>query len=396
VLQGRSSIAFAGFRGSLDLPSKVGSAEQSNTSLIYGKQFILKLFRRLQAGENPDVEIGRFFTEVAHFQRVAPFLGQIDITPGAGEKTTVAMLQGLVANEGDGWEWFLKGLSEFFEKVATIPPPIELPIPTFLASVPVPQPIREHAGPALAAAALLGRRTAEMHLAVATPTSDPAFAAEPFASEDLKRDSLRIQDQITSALDVLKAKFVTLPDEVTGEAALLLTRRRELLDRARALAGVEPGGKRIRIHGDYHLGQTLRTREGQDGDFVLLDFEGEPARPLAERRRKQSPLRDVAGMVRSFSYAAHSALAQFLVVRESASQIDLRAWARLWESAASAEFLRAYRIAIAADPLLLPPPQRAQALFAAYVLEKALYELLYELNNRPTWLQIPMAGILSI
>jgi maltose alpha-D-glucosyltransferase/alpha-amylase len=178
---------------------------------------------------------------------------------------------------------------------------------------------------------------------------------------------------------------------------LLLSLRRELTDRARNLAAGDAGGKRIRIHGDYHLGQTLRTQgDRQEGDFVLLDFEGEPARPLTERRRKQSPLRDVAGMVRSFSYAAQSALAQFLVVRESASEIDLRAWARLWENAASAEFLRAYRRTIAADPSLIPPPQRAHALFAAYLLEKALYELLYELNNRPAWLQIPIAGILTI
>jgi maltose alpha-D-glucosyltransferase/alpha-amylase len=397
VLQGKASTAFPAHLGTHPLPSRLGSAEQSNTSILYGKQLILKLFRRLQAGENPDVEIGRFFTEVAHFKQVAPFLGQIDITPAAGEKATVAMLQGLVANEGDGWEWFLDQLAQFFEQIAELPPPVELPVPTFLANAHVPQQLRETAETTLAAAALLGQRSAEMHLALATPTADPAFAAEPFSAEDLKRDSIRIQDQITSAVEALKTKFVTLPDEVTGDAAVLLTRRRELLDRARTLASGEPGGKRIRIHGDYHLGQTLRTRgHNQEGDFVLLDFEGEPARPLSERRRKQSPLRDVAGMVRSFSYAAHSALTQHLVVRESASVIDLRAWARLWENAASAEFLRAYRTTIAADPSLLPPPQRAQALFASYLLEKALYELLYELNNRPAWLQIPIAGILAI
>ena len=308
------------------------------------------------------------------------------------------MLQGLVANQGDGWEWFLEELAPFFEAVAGTPPPVEIPTSSFIGEIELPPEIQKHAGPTLSAAAILGRRTAEMHLALATATDDPAFAAEPFTAEDLSRDSIRIQDQISSAMEALKAKFTALPDEAVGEAAVLLTRRRELLERARALAGEEPGGKRIRIHGDYHLGQTLRIKgkDSREGDFVLLDFEGEPARPLAERRRKQPPLKDVAGMIRSFSYAAQSALAQFLVVRESASEIDLRTWARLWESAASAEFLRGYREVIAADPSLLPPPERAQTLFTAYLLEKALYELLYELNNRPTWLHIPVAGILSM
>ena len=406
VLTAQASTAFAALRGTQHIQGRVGSAEQSNTSVLYGKQLILKLFRRLQPGENPDVEIGRFLTEVAHFPRIAPFLGAINITPDAGEKTTIGMLQGLVANQGDGWEWFLNELGSFFQNVAAAPAPIEIPTASFLGDFAVPDNLRQTAGPSLAAAALLGKRTAEMHLALATPTRDTAFCAETFSSEDLTRDALRIQDQIISAMEALKAKFITLPDEIVGEAALLLSRRRELLDRARELANVDGAGKRIRIHGDYHLGQTLRVA-GDDkgpgsptsdagGDFVLLDFEGEPARPLAERRRKQSPLRDVAGMVRSFSYVVQSALAQFLVVQEAGSEINLRAWARLWENAACAEFLRAYRTAIAADPSLLPDPERAQALFAAYVLEKALYELLYELNNRPAWLRIPVAGILSM
>ncbi len=398
MLHGRASAVFMSARGNHYLPGRVGSAEQSNTSVLFGKQLILKLFRRLQPGENPDVEIGRFLTEVAHFPRIAPFLGEIDITPATGEKTTIAMLQGLVTNEGDGWEWFLGQLASFFEAAASLPPPIEIPAASFLGEVTVPRELHDFAGPSLEAAALLGRRTAEMHLALATPTRDTAFCAEPFTPEDLNRDSLRIQEQIMSAMEALKAKFTSLPDEIIGEAAILLSKRRELLDRARNLATGDAGGKRIRIHGDYHLGQTLRVAgEGPDGgDFVLLDFEGEPARPLSERRRKQSPLRDVAGMIRSFSYAAQSALAQFLMVQEVGSELNLRIWARLWENAACAEFLRTYRVIVSADATLLPAPERAEALFSAYVLEKALYELLYELNNRPAWLRIPVAGILSM
>jgi maltose alpha-D-glucosyltransferase/alpha-amylase len=257
----------------------------------------------------------------------------------------------------------------------------------------------EHAGPTIDAAALLGRRTAEMHLALATPTDDSAFAAEPFMPEDLARDARRIDTQIMAALDVLKAKLPSLTDVIADDAALLLSRRRELLRRAHAIEGLQAAGKRIRIHGDYHLGQTLRT-EGENGagDFVLLDFEGEPARPLGERRQKQSPLKDVAGMVRSFSYAAFSGLDRFLAEEagRGANAEALSAWASLWQNSASAAFLDAYRTTIAASRDLLPAPEQAQALFTAYLMEKALYELLYELNNRPTWLRIPIGGILSM
>jgi len=316
------------------------------------------------------------------------------------------MLQGLVANVGDGWEWFLTGLAEFFEAVVALPAPEDGESAGFAKDGKAPDEVLKHAAKLLDAAALLGRRTAEMHLALATPTSDPAFAAEPFVPEDLKRDSLRIEEQLASTFEALKSKLPTLTDEVADEAALLLSRRRAMLERARAIADGEAAGQRIRIHGDYHLGQTLRTENAAAGaenaDFVLLDFEGEPARPLAERRRKQSPLKDVAGMVRSFSYAAGAGLEQFLAVHSerSGAAENLRGWARAWERAASAEFLRAYRKKIAAASGLatglLPPPERAQALFTAYLLEKALYELLYELNNRPTWLRIPIGGILSM
>jgi maltose alpha-D-glucosyltransferase/alpha-amylase len=398
-LDARASTAFARTRNSHRLPARVGSAEQSNTSVLYGKELIMKLFRRLQPGENPDVEIGRFLTEIAHFERIAPFLGEITITPSGGEKTTVAMLQGLVANQGDGWQWFLDQLPGFFNSVASLHAP-ETATPGFIRQDALPADAQEYAGPALEAAALLGRRTAEMHLALATATDDPAFAAEPFTAEDLNRDALRIDAQITATLDALKAKLPTLVDMIADDAALLLSRRRELISRAHAIETSQAAGKRIRIHGDYHLGQTLRTggTETEPSDFVLLDFEGEPARPLAERRQKQSPLKDVAGMVRSFSYAAYSGLDQFTGAGDEHNfdREMLAAWAGFWQNATSTEFLRAYRATIASNSELLPPPEQAQSLLTAYMLEKALYELLYELNNRPTWLRIPIGGILSM
>jgi maltose alpha-D-glucosyltransferase/alpha-amylase len=411
TIRGYHSTAFSGIRGTETLPARTGSAEQSNTSILYDGKLILKLFRRLQPGENPDTEIGRFLTEVAHFPRIAPFLGDIRSQPSPeSEPTTLAMLQGLVENEGDGWQFTLDELGRFFESVLTCPPPRELGTVPSLAEAPkpelIPRDAKEHAVLYLDAAALLGRRTGEMHLALATPTENQAFSAEPFSLADLEADAARIGDQVARTLDALKRGFTGLPDEYTTEAAaLLLARRRELFGRAASitqpLSGAaaeetEPGiqaqsGLRTRIHGDYHLGQVLRAR----GDYVILDFEGEPARPLTERRAKQSPLRDVAGMLRSFSYAAYSALDHF-AQRHQGAQRSLELWAQLWQNAVCTEFLAAWRSAVAANPLLTPQPMQADRLLNAYLLEKAMYELLYELNNRPSWVRIPLAGLLAL
>ncbi|MGD0631266.1 MAG: maltose alpha-D-glucosyltransferase [Terracidiphilus sp.] len=409
-LVARASTDFAAAQPLQRLPSHVGSAEQSNTSILYGKGLILKLFRRLQPGENPDVEIGRFLTEKAHFPRIVPFLGEISTTAPSGEKTTIAMLQGLVASQGDGWRWFLNQFAEFFISVTGLPAPPRAPAPSFLSDH---QPLLEAVSLAdlsIRSASLLGRRTAEMHLALATPTNDPAFAAEAFTADELAHDAQRIDRQITSTLEALRMKLSMLKDLTADDAALLLSRRIDLFARANAITATAASGQRIRIHGDYHLGQTLRTTaaadevpqppEAESGDWVLLDFEGEPARPLTERRQKQSPLKDIAGMIRSLSYAAHSGLNQFLdanpALAHSPASETVTAWAVFWQDSVSAEFLRAYRQTIAANPDLLPPAQQAQALLAAYLLEKALYELLYELNNRPAWLRIPLAGILAL
>jgi maltose alpha-D-glucosyltransferase/alpha-amylase len=239
-----------------------------------------------------------------------------------------------------------------------------------------------------------------MHLALATSVDGmpsgvvAAFAAEPFSAEALAADAARIEDQIASTLDALKRALAILPGDLTADsAALILSRRIELIRRAHAITEGRPedSGLLIRIHGDYHLGQVLRAR----GDYVILDFEGEPARTLAERRAKRSPLRDVAGMLRSFSYASHAALERFTQRRPGTAK-SLEPWAHLWLNAVVTEFLTAWRITIAADPHLTPQPLQAHRLLVSYQLEKALYELLYELNNRPAWVRIPLAGILAL
>ncbi len=399
-LVGHRSTAFTDLRGTGPLPSRTGSAEQSNSSLLYDAKLILKLFRRLQPGENPDTEIGRFLTEVAHFPRIAPFLGDIRSTSVGGEPTTLGMLQGLVQNEGDGWEWTLEELGRYYDSVATCPLPSHLGQPaSFLTPALISDSAREHAGLYIDAAALLGRRTAEMHLALATPTADPAFQSEPFSAADLEADAERISRQITGALDALKRGLSHLPETdgaveyVADDAGLLVSRRRELLTAVQQYSAAPPTdyGQRIRIHGDYHLGQILRAKN----DFVILDFEGEPARSLDERRRKQSPLKDVAGMLRSFHYAASSALARFAQRRPDNAR-TIAPWVELWSNGVTTAFLNGYRQAAAANPALLPAPISAQRMLEACLLEKALYELQYELNNRPEWVRIPLAGILNL
>ena len=391
-LSGSSSSIFAEIRGTQAMPSRAGSAEQSNTSLLYDGKMIMKIFRRLQPGQNPDIEIGRFLTEIAKFPRIAPFLGEIARQPVEGAPMAIAMLQELVANEGDGWQWTLDELARFYEGAAGCPPPREEGrLPTLTSPGAIPEEAKERAGLYLEAAALLGRRTAEMHLALATQTDDAAFQAEPFTMSDLRVDARRIDAQINSTLEALKERMATLQFETADDAATILSRRIEIFARAHAITTAQASGKRIRIHGDYHLGQVLRAKN----DFVLLDFEGEPARSLDERRRKQCPLKDVAGMLRSFSYAAWSGLDAY-VQRHPDSGRALEPWARLWEHSVSTAFLNAYRDTIAADPDLLPEAKQADALLNAYLLEKALYELLYELNNRPAWVGIPLAGILAL
>jgi maltose alpha-D-glucosyltransferase/alpha-amylase len=374
----------------LEASSKVGSAEQSNTSLIFDELAILKLFRKLAPGENPEVEMTRFLTETAHFQHIPAYLGDLH---RASDRTTFASLQVFARNQGDGWAWTLEELGRYYEGVVGCPAPSSVGEPaTFESAHQLLTEAREHAGLYLDAARLLGERTAELHLALATHTNDAAFQVEPFTREDLAMERERIDQQVTSALAALERTLATSEQELSPEtikqAHELLARRGTVKERLAELSG-DPGqfGQRIRVHGDLHLGQLLRART----DFLFVDFEGEPARSLEERRRKQSPLRDVAGMLRSFSYAAQAALERHIQRRPEHSS-TLEPWATLWERSVSGEFLRGYRDTMGESPLLASA-EKAQVLLRALLLEKACYELAYELNNRPTWLHIPLTGV---
>jgi maltose alpha-D-glucosyltransferase/alpha-amylase len=374
--------------------SRIG-AEQSNSSILFGDQFILKLFRRLDEGPNPDCEITCYLTEELNFTGVPTFAGTLEYQAPGAPAATLGLLQRLVPNQGDGWTWMEEELGRYYERAMTLPADVAPAAgPTGLLDRGerwLTPELSELLGISDEAAAALGRRTAALHLALATPTSNPAFSAEPLTAADLQAISARVQGHATSAFELLKEALPQLSDELVEMASRVISYRSRVLSRLKRLAGITPDSVRIRIHGDYHLGQVLRV--GQE--FVILDFEGEPARSLAERRAKESPLKDVAGMLRSFSYAARVAL-QAYTARRAGDLERLEPWARLWERSVSAVFLDAYTRTVSGSPLIPAMAEDLAQLLDAYVLDKALYELRYELGNRPAWVRVPLAGILEL
>jgi maltose alpha-D-glucosyltransferase / alpha-amylase len=374
--------------------SRIGG-EQSNSSIVFGDQFILKLFRRLEDGPNPDCEITRYLTEERGFTGVPTFAGSLAYGAPGATTATIALLQRLVPNQGDGWTWMLEELGRYYERAMTLPPdvaPADGPRGWLDRGNQWLTPeLDELLGISDDAAAALGRRTASLHLALSEPTSDPAFAPDPLLPADLAALATGARAHAAAAFELLKETLPHLPDELVEIASRVISYRTRLVARLQRVADLPADTVRIRIHGDYHLGQVLRV--GQD--FVILDFEGEPARSLVERRAKDSVLKDLAGMLRSFSYAARFAL-QAYAARRGGDAERLELWARLWERSVSAVFLDAYRRTVS-DTRLLPAITGDLAqLLDAYVLDKALYELRYELGNRPAWVGVPLAGILDL
>jgi maltose alpha-D-glucosyltransferase/alpha-amylase len=338
----------------------------------------------------------RYLTDEAHFDRVPPFAGAIEYVRDNSEPATLAILQGLVANQGDGWTWAIEELDRYYEACS----PLAFPAAAVainsrhvvdLSDEPIPDVARDHLGLAVDAAARLGRRTGEMHAALAAATS-PAFKPVPLSGAELTGLSTALRDHGARCFDRLRMNLSTLPDDLVEQAGLALGRRRSLLtwfDRVSDLGS--RAGWRTRIHGDYHLGQVLRSRN----DFVILDFEGEPTRPLTERRSRHSPVKDLAGMLRSFSYAAWTGLLAYTTRRPEA-QSRLEPWARLWEQSTGMAFLQAWREATRGAAFIPADAAALRTLLEAYVLDKVLYELIYELDNRPTWVRVPLGGILAL
>jgi maltose alpha-D-glucosyltransferase/alpha-amylase len=251
-------------------------------------------------------------------------------------------------------------------------------------------PVDELIGPYLDAAQLLGRRTGELHRALSQERRDPAFAPEPYSSHYQRSIYQSMRNLLGRAMQLLERRLPGLPEGAQPLAGEVLALAGVTEGRYRAILGERLDALRIRVHGDYHLGQVLYTGD----DFAILDFEGEPARPLSERKLKRSPLRDVAGMLRSFDYATHGALEALRQRGEREGALE--AWRNAWQVRVSAAFLRSYLDVVADTGILPRDPERLAVLLDAYLLDKAMYELTYELNNRPTWVTIPLQGILDL
>jgi maltose alpha-D-glucosyltransferase/alpha-amylase len=382
---------FRGLRGPDVLSPTASDAEQSNSSIVYGDRMILKVFRRVDEGTNPDLEVGRFLTTAARFANTPPVAGAIEHVMPGREPMTIAILQGFVPNEGDAWRYTLDTLQAFFEQAlasGTEGPPAPAPDTDAARADRPPPPAPELFSSYLESVRVLGARTAELHGALASRRDDPGFAPEPFSGLDQRAF---IQSMRTLGSRVFRALATGAGDVERGRE--LLAREGELQARVRSLLEGSIGGMRIRCHGDFHLGQVLYTGR----DFVVIDFEGEPSRPLSERRIKRPALRDVAAMLRSFRYAAEHALrSPALATLGDDLRRPLESWARFWADEVSAAFVRSY-MEVAELGRFLPPTQDGvDRLLEAMLFEKALFEIEYELSHRPDWLSTPVHGVLEL
>jgi trehalose synthase-fused probable maltokinase len=355
-------------------------AVHSNSALTLGGRYLLKLFRRVEPGINPDVEIGRFLARTNARVNTPELVGSIEYREkGSTTPATLALMQTLVPSRANAWEGTLKQLESFLERARQEHPP------------PTATRVRELVGGSAKAISVLGQRTAELHVALSAVPEEPDFAPEPASDAELTVLARQERQQAASVLDLLERRHDTLDEDARSLARWVLDRRTVLFERIDQLwSGIRPFVK-IRVHGDYHLGQVLCVGD----DFVIIDFEGEPARPLAERRAKQSPLRDIAGMLRSLSYAAHIGL-RTAAAGDDSIRSQLAAWARGWEAWTSASFLEGYLDAAAAGAFMPAESEQFRRALELFMLDKALYELQYEMNNRPLWAAAPLSGVMQI
>ncbi len=379
------------------LEPSVFTAEQSNSSIKYDSTYLFKMYRKLEQGINPDSEMVLYLTEKQQFPYTAPFAGQILYRNADQETMNLGLLQQYVPNQGDAWDFVLKNLQHYFEYI--------LAKKTEITEIPSPSPslfanrfaavegllLESIGGYFLEMILLLGQITAEMHLALSRETEDKAFVPEAF-SKLYQRSMYQSMRSLTKkTMSSLQRNKQQLPLSLREEAGALLGAEAAILQQLSAITHKKIDGMKIRIHGDYHLGQVLYT----GNSFVLIDFEGEPARPLSERRLKRSCLKDAAGMIRSFHYAAYCALYQNASVRNGDVEY-LQNWLEPWYRTTAGIFLESYLEKIQGTRLIPKDRDEQEMLLDIYLLEKAVYELGYELDNRPEWTTIPIRGIQQI
>jgi maltose alpha-D-glucosyltransferase/alpha-amylase len=363
---------------STPLPLQRSTATSSNTTLLLGDRLFLKACRRLGSGINPELEMGRFLTAVSPYGHIAPLAGALEFEDTDSSVTALVIVQGLVAGQGDAWSDTLASLSRFLDDCHQQPAAMRAQLDICHEGV-------------LRQLSTLGRRIGELHCALATTSGDPAFDPQQITPADLQRWVRQTGAEAAQTLDQLERHLPHLSHDQLPKAQGLLTKRPAVLAKIQALLPWSVEAVITRYHGDLHLGQVLLVND----DFVLIDFEGEPGRTVEERRRKHSPLRDVAGMLRSFNYAANSALTQ-ATAGKAASVGLLEPFIIDWEQRARTAFLAGYREAVRTCPAYPQDPQAAASLLQLFELEKAFYELRYELNNRPDWVHVPLGGLTAL
>jgi maltose alpha-D-glucosyltransferase/alpha-amylase len=377
--------AAAGVDTDAHLRVQIPLVEQSNSSVLVGDKYLLKVFRRLALGENPDIEVGRTLGARANEARVPALLAWATHHAEGSGLASIAMVQQQVPSRGSAWQHALDHVRAFCERAI-----VNHRTRTARADLPPGDgAIDDAIGGYRAAIELLGKRTGDLHRTMAGLEQE-GFGVHTYAREDLERLVRDLRSHATRALDIARERRSTLSAQATQKLDALLAQRGAIDDAIDRVLTAADLGKRIRTHSDFHLGQVLEV----EGDVFFIDFEGEPARPIAERRVPQSPLRDVAGMIRSLGYAARAGLRTFLETNPDCEGL-LEPWIRGWELHAAAAYLNTY-LKTVADTGLLPMGVDRDLLLRALLLDKAFYELSYELNNRPDWAEIPLDGLLRL
>ena len=380
-----------------NLKPRVLSGEQSNTSLTFGNKIFLKMFRKVDRGVNPDLEITQYLTEHSRFKNVPAFLGAVEFRDASGSMV-LGMMQELIESNGDAWTAILDRLDDYNERILTSDVIDGRPVPVVgslidpLSYDESPQLIRELIEASVAERVhLLGVRTAQMHIALASGAHLLEFKPEPYSLHYQRSLFAGLQSLVRGTFASQQRNLDKLSDEVRVEAEEVLAMKSDILALLRGIYKNKIDVTKIRIHGDFHLGQVLFTGR----DFVFTDFEGEPARTFSDRRLKRSPLRDVAGMIRSFHYAAYGSLFLDNQIRKE-DYGKLIAHVERWYHYVSQFYMKAY-LETAADESFFPRNKRdLETLMNTFLMEKAIYELGYELNNRPDWVIIPLRGIKSL
>ena len=384
---GNGTLAFQGSPTLAELAGDEAAmplgVEQSNMSISFGSRALLKLYRRLRTGIQPEIEIARFLTETAGYTNTPAVLGSVAHTDRSGVESTLACVFEFVPNQGDAWSAVVDALDRKMEPVALR-----------WASEGEASDAAGDPGPLgypLDLLARLGARTGEMHTALAHPTDDAAFRCERLAKADISGTVSDARAQLREALRALERARDRFSPATRALADRFIERQSAIRARLTSLSRLRPSGMKSRIHGDYHLGQVLLAQQ----DFVIIDFEGEPRRSLEERRAKSAPLRDVAGMLRSFDYAVWTALGR-LVGRFPDLDWEPAMLARDWSGRMKSEFLEGYNQATEAAANQPDDPQTRQRIMELFLLQKALYEVNYEAANRPDWVGIPLRGVLDL